>query len=102
MTLTGKNNLFSSSFSFEGLTRQKKAGEPIFLFESGDFYDSFRFILNNDNFVIQAETQKEDQNLLTFGEILGIGDESLSVIIRLFKEFAIEKTKEQINSGGIF
>lgn len=89
----------SVTFNFEGLTRQKTAGSPAFLFEDGDFYDSFSVTVNNDNFVIDADTEKEDRDLLDFGEILGLTDESLQVLRGWFKEFLLKVLPKIILQG---
>ena len=79
--------------------KQKKAGEPIFLLDEGDFYRSFKVKILNDGFVIQADALKDDGTDLTrqYGkEILGLTDKSRNEIIKEILPFVIEETRKAI------
>lgn len=65
-----------NTYIFNGIVSHKTYGEPYTLYESGEFYESFRVIVKGDGFVITANTAKPDGDLTQFGEILGITQES--------------------------
>lgn len=89
------------SFGFGGDSgrKQKKAGEPIFLLDEGDFYKSFKVKILDDGFVIQADALKDDGTDLTeqYGkEILGLTNESRNEIIKAILPMVIEETRKAI------
>lgn len=57
-----------------------KRVDHITLRDSGYFYESFRFINRPEEFIIRADTLKPDRDLMDFGKILGLTDESKSVL----------------------
>lgn len=63
-------------YIYNGLVSVKKFGEPYTLFDSGEFYQSFNLVYQKDGFVITADTQKPDRDLMELGEILGLTEES--------------------------
>jgi len=85
------------SFSFEGLTKSKIAGESPFLFDTGEFYDSFDVKLSKDFFEITADAQKDDTNLLEeWGEdILGLTQDNINILADVLKPQFIQIIKEQ-------
>jgi hypothetical protein len=89
------------SFTLGGITKDKKEGEPYILFDSGDFFKSFRVKVNFSNFVIEADTVKPTQNLLDFGEILGLTDENLQEVIEFFEAFLLAEVRKEITAGNI-
>lgn len=89
------------SFGFGGDsgTKQKKAGEPIFLLDEGEFYKSFKIKIFNDGFTINADTLKDDGTDLaqSYGkEILGLTNESKTEIITKILPFVVEETRKII------
>jgi hypothetical protein len=48
-------------FIYNGLVSVKKFGEPYTLFDSGEFYESFKVIFQKDGFVISANTVKHEK-----------------------------------------
>ena len=89
------------SFGYGGSSgkKQKKAGQPIFLLDEGDFYKSFKVKLLNDGFVIQADALKDDGTDLTeqFGKnILGLTNESKAKIITQILPELIQETRKAI------
>ncbi len=90
-----------NSFTVGGTTKEKKEGEPYILFDSGDFFKSFRVKVNLTNFVIEANTAKPTQNLLDFGEILGLTNENLQEVISFFEAFLLTEIQKQITEGTI-
>lgn len=63
-------------YIYNGLVSQKVYGEPYNLYETGEFYDSFKVIVDATGFVISADTIKPDKDLMDYGEILGLTPES--------------------------
>ena len=74
------------TFTFKGETRTKEAGGDIFLFDTGEFYESFKLIVKRTFIEIEADPQKDDTNLLDdFGEdIVGLTDDSLVILQEIF------------------
>jgi hypothetical protein len=70
------------SFTFNGLTKRKIAGDAYFFYDSGGFLKSFKVEIKKDGFVIKANDSIDDQNFdsLTekFGKLVGLTDESKS------------------------
>lgn len=62
--------------------------DHITLEDTGEFYKSFAIKVQNGGFLIIADGQKEDTNLLDrYGkEILGLTDENLQIVIDAIKE----------------
>lgn len=82
------------TFSADGESKQKIAGEPYLLFDSGFFYRSFRVRVYKDSFTITANDETEDGTELArkFGRaILGLTTESKN---ELGKEIIPEVRKE--------
>ena len=75
----------ANRFSYEGKSKSKRAGEPVFFFDTGEFYESFSIKIEKTRFFIVADTVKETQDLLNFGEILGLSDESMEKVIEVFR-----------------
>lgn len=87
------------SFAFGGDSgsRTKRAGEPIFLLDEGDFYRSFKVKVLDDGFTIQADTLKDDgTDLMTYGKILGLTNESRNEIIKKILPMVIQETRKAI------
>ena len=71
----------SETFSFNGKTKRKEFNETYFLKDTGEFYDSFKLNVKKDGFVITANTQKDDTNLLIYGKnLLGLNKNNLSLL----------------------
>lgn len=71
----------SESFTFNGLTKRKIAGDAYFFYDTGSFLKSFSVSIKKDGFTIKANDQIEDEHFgsLTekFGKkIIGLTDES--------------------------
>jgi len=49
----------ANAFNYEGKTKRKIAGEPIFLFDSGDFYESFNITVTNDAIILMLMLSKK-------------------------------------------
>ena len=69
------------SFSFDGKTKTKNQGEPFFLLDTGEFYDSVDLEQDGKIVVINADTIKIDEDGNTFdllenGPILGLTQEN--------------------------
>ena len=82
-----------------GLKRQKgQRTDHITLKDTGDFYNSFRVSVTKSAIVINATTQKEDNDLAEqFGqEIIGLTDENLEVITQMILTNIIKYVKNQL------
>jgi hypothetical protein len=66
------------TFEFNGKTKRKNFNETYFLKDTGEFYDSFKLETKEESFVISANTQKPDNNLLIYGKnLVGLTKENL-------------------------
>ncbi len=88
-------------YSFETVKIKREKGQPtdrVTLKDSGDFYNSFRVFLNSDGFIITADTIKDTDNLIERwgADILGLTDESLSVLRDKAKEIIIPYVRKKI------
>lgn len=74
--------------NFKGKLEKGQPIDHITLKDTGDFYKSFAIKVQNGGFLIVADGQKDDTNLLSeFGkEIVGLTDENLQIVIDAIKE----------------
>ena len=90
------------SFSFGGQSKSKIEGDRYFLFNDGEFFDTFVIIPLDDGFEIDANPIKQtDKGPLPMFEeygrnILGLTDENLQVLIDFFKETIQLRVREQL------
>lgn len=89
------------TFGYGGASgrKTKRAGEPIFLLDEGDFYRSFKVKVLDDGFTIQADAIKDDGTDLVqqYGkDILGLTNESKSEIIKKILPMVIQETRKAI------
>jgi len=89
----GIDSLGSSLGDYTDFTKTVKSikgqrTDHITLEDTGEFYKSFAIKVQNGGFLITADGQKEDTNLLEeYGkEILGLTDENLQIVIDAIKE----------------
>ena len=75
---------------------KKKAGSHFTFFDSGEFFDSFRFIPLKTGFRIEADGQKDDDNLFDkYGDnLVGLTQENIDFL----PEILIPKILQWINS----
>ena len=93
-----------SANTIEGTSKylgKKDKGLPydrITLYDSGEFYESFRVFYQSGNFVISADTIKDSTDLIREwgANILGLTDESLSLIRDKAKEIIIPYVRKKI------
>jgi hypothetical protein len=67
-------------------------GQPtdrVTLKDTGAFYESFKIIINEMDFEISANTMKDGTDLMDYGEILGLTDESLQLLIEKIKALIV-------------
>ena len=83
------------TFSFEGQTYEKIVGEPYNFVDSGDFFRSFRIIVQNDGFIIYANDQKVDGSLSEKfdAELLGLNDENINKMVDALLPIFIRETR---------
>lgn len=86
------------TFTFKGVTKTKREGQPIFLFEEGDFYGSWTVKIDKDGLTLIADPMKEDTNLVEdFGTaIIGLNDESKEKFAEAILPMVIEATRQQM------
>ena len=79
-------------------TRPVNAANLINLFDTGSFYDTFRITLQEDGFLIEANTIKEGTDLQDrWGdELLGLTDDSIEVLIEKIQPDIVEYLKVAI------
>lgn len=68
-------------FTYKGVTREKTRLDGAFLYDEGDFFDTFKVIDLYGSFKIYADTVKEGKDLRSYGEILGINEEFYKKIL---------------------
>lgn len=83
------------SFSFGGITKRKIAGDPYFLFDSGDYFKTFKIKLDvNGDFTISSKpTDFKDGD---FGDLEGLTFNSIDELIEKITPIYTEKTRELI------
>lgn len=71
------------TFDLGGVSKKKIAGDSYFLVDSGDFFASFEIKVEDDGFIISADTEKPDVDMLEeYGDILGLTDENKQKFIQ--------------------
>jgi hypothetical protein len=93
---------YNKVYTFEGNTSTKAFGEPFTLFDTGDFYKSFRLIQKQNGFIIYADDEKEGDTLQNMyggsAKILGLTDESISKLTEEIKPYLLQEIRRQILS----
>lgn len=91
---------FNKVYTFEGNSTTKSAGQPYTLFDTGDFYKSFRLQQDQQGFTIQANDEKDNGTLQDmYGSgvpILGLTDESISKLTDEIKPYLLEAIRAEI------
>lgn len=97
---TRTKGLENKVYTFDGYSNSKKYGQPYLLFDTGDFYKSFRLLQDKTGFKILANDEKEDGTLQDmYGNgvpILGLTEESISNLTEEVKPYIIQAIREQI------
>ena len=80
--------------------RPKKSKSLVDLHDEGDLYKSFRIVIKLKSFIIAADTDKGDTDLLQrYGkDVLGLTDEHLQIVIDALREKIIPIIKHKIFS----
>lgn len=92
------------TFSFGGKSNKKVTGDAPFLYDTGEFYESFRVEVPSGDFAtffeIEADGQKDDSNLFDdWGEeILGLTKESLQLLIDKLNEVLVPEIEKRIKA----
>ena len=86
------------SFKFKNSsTKQKIAGDPYFLFDTGEWFNTFKVKVLDDGFVIQATDVHGVDYKAEYGDkILGLNNESKNEIIKKIIPFIIQETRKII------
>ncbi len=84
------------SYIFNGVVSTKKPGEHYTLFDTGVFFASFSVRVDKDGFVIVANTEKVDGDILRYGEILGLTNKSKSELSKKMLPFLRKAIREAI------
>lgn len=76
------------TFTFQGESKKKIAGEPIIVFDTGEVYDSFTLEAGVGSITIDADTIKDGDDLLKTidANLLGLTDEHLQLVIDALRE----------------
>lgn len=83
-------------YIYNGLVSVKQYGEPYTLYDTGEFYASFKVIIDKDGFTITADTVKPDKDLMDYGEIVGLTKESKNELSKKILPFLQVALKEYI------
>lgn len=90
-----------NTFSFEGETKKKIAGQPIFLLSSQEFYDSVTIEITLNSIIFDGNPIKDDGTNLfrEYGEeILGLTDENVEKLIQKINEVIVFKILETVTN----
>jgi hypothetical protein len=87
-----------NQYVFEGIVSVKKFGEPYTLFDTGSFFESFNVVYKKDGFIITADTEKEDKDLMDYGEILGLTADSKNELSKKMLPFLQESLRKHLLS----
>lgn len=99
----GIDSLGDNIGSYSAKTKQIKSEkgqitDHVTLFDTGEFYESFKVFFSSGNFIISADTIKDTDDLIfKYGsDILGLTDESLSLLREKAKEIIIPYIRKKI------
>ena len=99
-TLPLYRGVYNQVYTFEGNTRTKAQGEPYALYDTGEFYRSFKLIQQKDGFIITANDEKENGTLQEmYGNnvpILGLTEESISKLTEEVQPYIIQAIRTEI------
>jgi len=91
---------YDKVYTFEGKSNIKRKGEPYLLYDTGDFYKSFKVFPTTDGFIIYANDEKEDNNLTqSYGngsKIIGLTDESKSKLSQEIIPYIVSFVRAEI------
>ena len=90
----------ANRFNYKGKSKKKIAGEPAFLFDTGEFYDSFTLKVEMDALIFDADPIKDDGTNLfdEFGsDILGLTPENTQKLVILLSEKIVPFIQETIS-----
>lgn len=78
--------------------KYKGRRKPVDLYLKGDFYRSFRVVLGNDGFYIEARDYKSEMLLKKYGaEVLGINFKSLEILRTTFYLYLQKEIRKELN-----
>lgn len=86
-------------FTWDGKTYEKIGGEPYNFIDTGEFFESFDVIIDDDGFSIFANDEKPNGTKLTkkYGPgILGLTDESITELARALIPIFQEETRKAL------
>ncbi len=83
------------TFIVDGTAKQKKAGAPYLLIDSGRFFQSFKVIVNRDGFQLVADdtTGKHKGLEERFGELVGLSEQSKKELIEFVRPKLIQELR---------
>jgi hypothetical protein len=94
---TYATQLLSDGISGKGFP--KNAGEPYNFYSTGNMYNSFSVRIENDGFVINADTSDlldGNRNITSDKQILGLTDESKIKLVKEITPFFIEQLRKEM------
>lgn len=83
---------YTESFSYKGSSsKRKSAGEPYFLFDTGELFDSFDIEVGRESITISAFTIRDGDNLIEkFGDFIGLTEESHNKLLEAMQPILVE------------
>lgn len=93
----------SNLFNYKGKSKKKLSGEPIFLFDTGEFYESFTLQVDREALIFDADPLKDDGTNLfdEFGDdILGLTEENIQKLVFLLGEKVVPFIQEILSKGN--
>lgn len=91
---------FDKIFTYKGKSRRKTRGDAMFLFDEGDFYATFRLTATQDEMIIYADTVKENRDLLMYGDIIGLAENSKNELVKKIRPLVLEETRRRLLHGN--
>lgn len=87
----------NKSFTLNGITKRKDLGNAIFLYDTGEFYDSFNVLFYNDGFIITADDEKDGTYLAErYPNIIGLSNESIGKLREFVRPLILAEYKKRV------
>ena len=88
---------FGRRFTWNGQSKEKLAGEPFFLVDTGEMFDSFTVTVDKQSVTIDAFTIKEGDDLEDkFGPFVGLREESQDELVKFIAPLIIDWLRNEL------
>jgi len=95
------DNTFLPNYSNNSENQKRgRAGEPIKLFDTGDFYKGMDAVATNTGARIENRDSKDNKLSDNYGEnIKGLSEESIQKVKFRFRAYGLNKVRQEINNS---